>query len=362
MIRCAIVGAGTVVEDLHLSALRGLPGVELAALCEMDRRRAREFQDRSGIPRAYSSLEGLLAADRGIDFVDIATPAHTHYDLTKQALEAGLHVLVEKPLALSARQGSELDLLARGRARKLCVLQTYRYRTPMLQASELLQAGVLGTLTKMSITCRVDGDPFVERRGWDWAEKQTMLLLYELAVHYVDLAVQYGGPLATILGFHATTEPGSGRVTAISALLEHASGLLTDLDFTVLASSRFIRIELFGSRRDVSIKLFPEGFVSRSGTVDPIKEIRTELRRTSRYVSQTVLDKVGKGQPKRRAQSHFRVMAGFVEALEHPELDPPVTAASVAPTLAALDALHARLREPDLAADDERLALAGAAD
>src|SRR5439155_18998738 len=140
VIRCAIVGAGSVVEDLHLSALRGLPEVELAAICEIDRHRARQFQQRAGIPRAYSSLDELLTHDQGIDFVDIATPAHTHYDLVKQALGRGLHVLVEKPLALSARQGAELDELARSRHRKLCVLQTYRFRGPMLEAEALMRA------------------------------------------------------------------------------------------------------------------------------------------------------------------------------------------------------------------------------
>lgn len=339
-VRGAIIGTGSVVEDLHLSAFRGLPHVEIAAICDTDRARARRAQELAGAPSGYSSLEGLLSSERNIDFVDIATPAHTHYQVVRQALEAGLHVIVEKPLALSAAEGAELDAIARRRQRKLCVLQTYRYRAPMLQVEEALKAGTLGALNKMSITCRVDGDPFLERRGWDWAEKRTMLLLYELAVHYVDLAVHYLGPLRNVLGFNAQRAADSGDVTAVSALMQHEGGALSVLDFTVRASSRFIRVEFFGTNGDANVKLFPEGFVGLSGTVNPLKEIKAEVRRTSGFIAQTVNDKLKLSTVKRRARSHFLVMDGFVRSIQHPELDPPVTAESAVRTLEALDILH----------------------
>jgi predicted dehydrogenase len=339
-VRGAIIGTGSVVEDLHLSALRGLPQVEIAAICDTDRARARRAQELAGAAKAYSSLDGLLNGEPNLDFVDIATPAHTHFQIVKQALEAGLHVLVEKPLALSATEGAELDALARRRQRKLCVLQTYRYRTPMLQVEEALAAGTLGTLNKMSTTVRVDGDPFVERRGWDWDEKRTRLLLYELAVHYVDLAVHFLGPLTKVLGFSAQRAPDSGDVTGISALMEHESGALSVLDFTVRASSRFIRVEFFGTKGDVNVKLFPEGFVAMAGTVNPLKEIKAEVRRTSSFIAQTLNDKLKLSTVKRRARSHFLVMEGFVRSIENEELDPPVTAASAVRTLEALDLLH----------------------
>lgn len=339
-IRGAIIGTGSVVEDLHLSALRGLPQVEIAAICDTDRARARRAQELAGAPKAYSSLDGLLNGEPQLDFVDIATPAHTHFAVVKQALEAGLHVLVEKPLALNATEGAELDALARRRQRKLCVLQTYRYRTPMLQVEQALAAGTLGSLSKMSTTVRVDGDPFIERRGWDWAEKRTRLLLYELAVHYVDLAVHFLGPLSSVLGFSAQRAPDSGDVTGISALMEHESGALSGLDFTVRASSRFIRVEFFGTKGDVNVKLFPEGFVAMAGTVNPLKEIKAEVKRTSSFIAQTLNDRLKLSTVKRRARSHFLVMEGFVRSIENVELDPPVTAASAVRTLEALDLLH----------------------
>jgi predicted dehydrogenase len=341
-IRCAIVGAGNVVEDVHISALRGIPGVDIAAVCEPDQERARRFQERTGVSKVYASLGEMLERESDLDFVDIATPAHTHVALARQALDAGLHVLVEKPLAMTADEGHELDAFARLQGRKLCVLQTYRFRTPMLAATDSLKSGALGDLTKLSIAVRLGYDPFIERRGWNWAEMGSRLLLYELAVHYVDLAVFYAGPLRAILGFHATTDPASGAVTAVDALIEHESGVVSDLDLAVSTSSRFIRIDLFGSRQDASIKLFPEAFALRSGSVHPLKEVKTELRRTADFVAQTVIERIRPGT-KRRALPHARIMAPFVAALRQPDVDVPVTATSAVPTLAALDSLHARI-------------------
>jgi predicted dehydrogenase len=342
MIRCAIVGVGAVVEDLHLPALRGLPQVEVAAACEPDGERARRFQERTSVPRVYPTLDELLARETGIDFVDIATPAHTHYDIVRQALDAGLHVLVEKPLALTAREGTVLAHLARSKGRKLCVLQNYRYRTPMLRAEEALRAGRLGTLGSMTMTCHWGYDPFSERRGWDWADKTTRLLLYELGVHYADLAVHYAGPLRAMTGFHAVTDPESGAVTSVSAMLEHEGGVHSVFDFAVLTPSRFIRVDLFGSRGDARIKLFPESFAVHAGAVHSLKEIRDEVRRTVDFVTQAAADRLG-ARVKRRALPHFRLIAAFVESLADPSREVPVTAESAVRTLEVLDALHARI-------------------
>jgi predicted dehydrogenase len=342
MIRCAIVGAGAVVEDLHLPAFRGLPQVKLAALCEPDPTRARRLQDRSAIPRAYATLDELLADDAAVDFVDIATPAHTHYELVRQALEAGLHVLVEKPLALTARQGAELDELARINHLKLCVLQTYRFRGPVLSADGAIAAGQLGTISQMNITCHWGHDLLEERRGWDWPEKAASLLLYELGVHYVDLALHFAGPVADLAGFHAVTDADSGAVTAVSTLLEHENGAITLLDLASRMSSRFVRLELFGSRADGRIKLFPEAFTSHSGSLHPLKEIKEELRRTADFIAESVVERL-RAKVKRRALPHFRVISGFVAALEDPALDAPVTAASAVRTLEVLDALYRRI-------------------
>jgi UDP-N-acetyl-2-amino-2-deoxyglucuronate dehydrogenase len=341
--RCAIVGAGAVVEDLHLSAFRGLRGVELAAVCEPDPERLRRIQAISSVPRAYESLDELIAREPPLDFVDIATPAHTHYELVKQALDAGLNVLVEKPLALTAEEGADLDRLAQLRGRKLSVLQTYRFRTPALAAEQAIGSGSLGTITKIGAAVRLGFDPLFERRGWDWGEKGTRLLLYELGIHYVDLAVHYAGPVRKVLGFHAMTDPTTGGVTAISALLQHEGGAVTDLDLAFMTPSRFIRLDLFGTSGHAVMKLWPESFASWTGQIHPLKELKSELRRTKDFVKDAVADRL-RAKVKRRAVSHFRLMEAFVAALEDPAREVPVTAASAVQTLEALDALHDEIR------------------
>jgi predicted dehydrogenase len=340
--RCAIVGAGNIVEDIHLPALRAIKGVEVAALCDSDPQRASSFSKKYTIPAAYSSVDDLLNSNAHVQFVDIATPPHTHYELTRQCLSAGLHVIVEKPLALNSAEAHELDELARSRGQKLCVLQTYRFRGAVLQAFEAVHRGTLGKLRHVAITSRGD-DPFQKRAVWGWPSAATKLLLYELAIHYVDLELQFAGPVRGVSGFRSLRDDLAGAVTEIYAIVNHESGVTATLDLQVKTASNYTRLELLGSSSDVLIELFPESFRLRRGQITPVTELQGDLSRLWDVAYPTLLERVRKPLVGRRAIPHYRVMQAFVESIEHPNLEPPVSAASVLPTLDLLDALHARL-------------------
>ena len=88
-----------------------LPGSRLASLCDLDSERRARFAARFPDARVTGSFEDLLE-DASLEAVAIATPVVTHHELAKQALLAGKHVFVEKPLALTAEQAEELVALA----------------------------------------------------------------------------------------------------------------------------------------------------------------------------------------------------------------------------------------------------------
>src|SRR5262249_40333017 len=106
----AIVGAGYWGPNLVRTAL-ATPAIRLDWLCDLDIQPARPVRGRHGPPRAPASYDTVLTAP-AVDAVAIATPAASHFDLVRSALEAGKHVLVEKPLTASVAEGEKLASLA----------------------------------------------------------------------------------------------------------------------------------------------------------------------------------------------------------------------------------------------------------
>ena len=115
----------------------------LMGLCERDSGRAAEFSRRCPGCAVESDLDVLLLDPR-VQAVSIATPPRTHYELARRALQAGKHVMVEKPLATSAAEAEELITLASQQGRVLMPGHTFVYSPPVNKVRELIQSGELG--------------------------------------------------------------------------------------------------------------------------------------------------------------------------------------------------------------------------
>jgi predicted dehydrogenase len=119
------------------------PELELIALCERDASRAERFEKRfPGVPTIADFDEVL--ADPRVDAVSIATPPRTHYSLARKALEAGKHVLVEKPLATTAADAQDLIELAEARGLVLMPGHTFLYSPAVNKVRDLIVNGELG--------------------------------------------------------------------------------------------------------------------------------------------------------------------------------------------------------------------------
>ena len=107
--RLGIIGAGMIVKEV-LPELVQIEGLEVVAIQARRLEQVREVADANGVPNAVTSFEDLLACD--IDTVYVAVPNAFHYEYCRQALEAGLNVVVEKPMCSNAREAHELAELA----------------------------------------------------------------------------------------------------------------------------------------------------------------------------------------------------------------------------------------------------------
>ncbi|HYY32426.1 MAG TPA: Gfo/Idh/MocA family oxidoreductase [Gaiellaceae bacterium] len=143
-LKVGLVGLGYWGPNLARN-LEDLPGLDLAWVCDLDEERLATYAVRFPDARRTSRFEDLLE-DEDLDAVAIATPVVTHFELARQALLAGKHVFVEKPLALSSVLGEQLVALAEERGLVLMPGHLLLYHPGVAKLKELVAGGDLGRL------------------------------------------------------------------------------------------------------------------------------------------------------------------------------------------------------------------------
>jgi nucleoside-diphosphate-sugar epimerase/predicted dehydrogenase len=142
-IRIGLIGCGRIAR-VHLRHLRALPQVRVAAVCDVDAERARAFAAEAEGAEAVSDVDALLRA--GLDAVHVLTPPTSHADTAVTALERGMHVLVEKPMATTAAAAARMQTAAAAARRLVCVDHNRLFDPVIVRARQMIETGALGTL------------------------------------------------------------------------------------------------------------------------------------------------------------------------------------------------------------------------
>jgi len=143
-IKVGVIGTGF-IGPAHIEALRRLGNIEVAALAEYSEDAAKSKAEALGIERHYGDYKRLLE-DKDIESVHICSPNHLHYEMAKAALEAGKHVICEKPLAVSVAEAEELVELAEKRSVVNAVNFNIRYYPLAKQLRLMIDKGALGEI------------------------------------------------------------------------------------------------------------------------------------------------------------------------------------------------------------------------
>src|SRR5438046_7832674 len=144
MVRVGVIGCGYWGPNLIRNLLK-VPGCRVVAIADERSDRLQAVRHLSGQIKATTET-GELVESNSIDAIVIATPISTHFDLAKACLEAGKHVLIEKPLTRTSAQARELIRLARERRRVLMVDHTLIYSGPWRKLQEIIDSGELGDI------------------------------------------------------------------------------------------------------------------------------------------------------------------------------------------------------------------------
>lgn len=144
MLRLAVVGAGPVMQRIHLPSLRALADVEVVALADVNRQLGARVAAAYGIERTYGDVAELLEGERGLDGVVVIAGKQWHASACLPVLERGLPVFTEKPLAATVAEGRAMVAAARASGARLMVGYMKRYDPAVVEAERRIQAGALG--------------------------------------------------------------------------------------------------------------------------------------------------------------------------------------------------------------------------
>ncbi|MDE3106193.1 MAG: Gfo/Idh/MocA family oxidoreductase [Acidobacteriota bacterium] len=141
-LRVGVVGCGK-IADGHADVLKYLEGATLVAVCDREPILAEQLAVRYGVPHWYGDFAAMLAAEQ-LDVVHITTPPAVHLALTRQAVAAGCHVFLEKPLTLTAPEARELIDTVTSAGRQMAINYWPNFDPPAMQCKRLLASGAIG--------------------------------------------------------------------------------------------------------------------------------------------------------------------------------------------------------------------------
>jgi predicted dehydrogenase len=195
-VRVGMVGTSWWADEMHLPNVASHPQAEAVAICGRNRERAEAMARKYAVPTVFTDYRALIA-DGKIDALIVATPDDLHYPVAMAGLDAGLHVLCEKPLALRAEQARALAEKAAAKGVKTMVFFTLRGLPAHRYLKELLEEGYIGRCYHCAIQHFI-GYGRSGHFGWRFDPQRALGALGDLGSHAADLAHWYVGPIDAV--------------------------------------------------------------------------------------------------------------------------------------------------------------------
>lgn len=190
--RVGIIGAGTIVTHAHIPDFQSIDNVDVVALCDVNEDRVRQVAAEHDVPQPYTDYRRMLDEAKP-NIVVVATPNAFHRQMSMDALDAGAHVLCEKPLAVTIDEVEEMVAAAAAKNRTLTVGTHYRYSAPAQACKAQADAGFFGKVyAARSLWQRRRGIP-----GFgSWFTRKDLAgggALFDIGIHALDRALYVMG-------------------------------------------------------------------------------------------------------------------------------------------------------------------------
>jgi len=216
VIRTAVIGFGHSARVFHAPYIDYAAGFDLAAIVQRTGSSAQQAYPAATI---YRDIDAMLS-DQTIELVVITVPNQCHYEMTKKALAAGKHVVVEKPFVASANEAEALFALAEKQQCHLFIYHNRRFDGDFVTVSKLVHDGVLGRIVRYE--AHFDRyRPELNQKQWKETAEPSVSIVHDLGTHLIDQAVVlFGRPLSVTASLR-TERTGTRVIDAFDIFLQY---------------------------------------------------------------------------------------------------------------------------------------------
>jgi len=229
VLRIGIVGCGK-IADGHVEQIRATGRGEVVAVCDREPLMVEQLAERMRVPGRYTDLEAMLAAEC-LDVVHVATPPDSHLPIARRAMEAGCHVFMEKPFALTAEEAAAILECAQAHARRVSVNYLYNFETPGLELAGLMAAGKLGEVVHLDTHYgyNLSGDYGLAVMGdpGHWVHRLPGKLFHNVLDHVLAKIVPYVGDGFSVRARALRRRPATGNA-AVDAMPDELRFIIDD--------------------------------------------------------------------------------------------------------------------------------------
>jgi len=317
--KTAIIGCGF-VAPAHISCLRRLHDIEIIGVADIDITIARRVAKEFNIPEAFADIKTLLAETRP-DVVHILTPPQTHAKLSIAAMQAGCHVLLEKPMAPTVEEADKILAGVRQYKRTLALCHNFLFIPCIVEAKKLLTEGSLGNLVGIDIAWK----PAERGLNVGWTRELPGGAMHEILPHPVYLQRAFVGELENIGGITMRGGDSRGPSCELRVLLDAQRGT-TQLEVSPSAEPKQIWMRVEGTKMTLHVD------ISANTLVKVRKLGQGKLAKALMNVDQAV----------QFSDGHLPLIEAFYRSLRE-GTEPPVTGEDGRATVAILDKIWAKM-------------------
>jgi len=286
-IRIAVVGCGWVARARHLPVLTRNPAFDVVGVLDRRGERAERTARQFGLRRHAQG--GTLGDAHWLDEVDaisVATSPMAHFDLVREALQHGKHVLTEKPFTMTLAEGEDLVALSESKKLRLAIVHNFQFAHSTQRLLQEIESGALGRVR--GVDAVQFGNP--ARRLPEWYEELPLGLFYDESPHLLYLMAAVAGPLKLEQATALPSLDGLKTPARIDAWFSAAGNYPIHLSCNFESPISEWHLLVFGEKRLGVVDVFRDIYLSfpNDGAHDTRRVLTTSLSATLRHWAQHV--------------------------------------------------------------------------
>ncbi len=343
-LRVGVIGCGFIAQSIHIPSLVKSRGVKLVAVCDKDEELAGNIARKFRIDKHYSDFGEMLNQERP-DMVDVCTSIGTHAPLSIQAMEAGCHVLVEKPIAQTTSEADEMIRASIKNKVRLGVVHDMLFGLAMMRTKSMVNKGIVGDLVGVEIrqSCPPQDFPVISDPT-HWWHKLPGGVFGDTLPHPIYLAREFLGELELVaVHVRKLGHLDHMRFDEVRIILEGKSSIATIISSCNLPS--LMVIDIFGTKMNLHSNLYNGVVIKYRGKSDmgqgsPPQRALENLNWSFQILSNTVA--TGARVILGKRGGHRILINRFIESIQN-GTEAPVTAEDGKQTLRLLERITSQM-------------------